>query len=427
MSGPQRTLSQGHSRNKSVTKSRPRSSTKGPLDIDDDPLTASSTPKSSLSPPPSAPRRTSRSPGARLPVTQVGQPQAKDFSFLLKPEIYHPLPPQNIPAAFRNSDKQPGPEVPLEELLERGHLRAAAIAAVQELTGSGATGAPDPTDSKRIFELLYTRLACLTLIDATQLAAQEVKALEDLNNTRLYVDETTGEHLVPWELRVLNVRLQALGFGDMRRSIMSYHDLARESRSRIAKATDDEERQLWKARLHQLGVKVAGALVEMNDAAGAAAHLNGLHENGDGKMALSKALVWLQLGDVDNARRCAEAHGDAETVGDIILALCDMADTQYEAALERWEALREKSQDEMVGVNAAVCLLYLGRLQEGREIMEELVNSGFSSHTLLFNLSTVYELCADKNRNLKMALTERTAAMAEGPAGWEKQTADFKL
>lgn len=64
---------------------------------------------------------------------------------------------------------------------------------------------------------------------------------------------------------------------------------------------------------------------------------------------------------------------------------------------------------------------------QGREILEGLVNSGFSSHTLLFNLATMYELCTDKNRNLKTRLAERVAEMDKSPRGWEKTTADFKL
>ena len=39
----------------------------------------------------------------------------------------------------------------------------------------------------------------------------------------------------------------------------------------------------------------------------------------------------------------------------------------------------------------------------------------------------MYELCTEKNRNLKMKLAERVAALDESPAGWEKTTADFKL
>ncbi|QPC71415.1 hypothetical protein HYE68_002167 [Fusarium pseudograminearum] len=434
MSEPQRTGSQGHSRNKSITKTRPRSSTKGPLDLDDDPL---------LSPPQPAPQRTSSitqrnrlsSPHPRssagTPISQLGEAKPKDFSFLLRPEIYHPLTPLNVPVAFRNPQKQPNPEAPIEELVANGHFRAAAIAAVQELTGSGASGGISPTNSKRIFELLYTRLACLTLIDATPLAAQEVKAMEDLNDIRKYVDETSGEHLVPWELRVLNIRLQSLGFGDYRRAVMSYHDLAREARERITKAAaqhDNSAREVWKARLHDLGIQVAGALIELEDLTGAAQHLNTLRDRGDGKMALTKALLWLHLGDVESARACARQAVDSdENVEKLILALCDMADSEYESALDAWKELKETMEDEMVGVNTAVCLLYLGRIQEGRAVMEELVDSGLSSHTLLFNLSTMYELCTERHKNMKIKLTERIAGMEASAAGWEKTNSDFKL
>ncbi|KAM0258976.1 hypothetical protein ACHAPA_010979 [Fusarium lateritium] len=412
---------------------RPRSSTKGPLDLDDDPL---------LSPQQVAPqqrvvthRNRISSPHPRsstaTPVSQLGEAKPKDFSFLLRPEIYHPLTPLNIPVAFRNPQKQPNPEAPIEELLTNGHFRAAAIAAVQELTGSGANGSIDPTDYKRIFELLYTRLACLTLIDATPLAAQEVKALEDLNDIRKYVDDTTGEHLAPWELRVLNVRLQSLGFGDYRRAVMSYHDLAREARDHISKAAtqhDNSARELWKARLHDLGIQVAGALIELEDLTGAAHHLNTLRDVGDGKMALTKALMWLHLGDSDSARVCArQAVTSDENAEKLIVALSDMADAEYKSALEAWEELKESMDDEMVGVNMAVCLLYLGRIQEGRAVLEELVESGRSSHTLLFNLSTMYELCTERHKNMKIRLTERVAGLEASSTGREKTNSDFKL
>ncbi|KAM0247790.1 hypothetical protein ACHAP5_003798 [Fusarium lateritium] len=365
------------------------------------------------------------------PVSQLGEAKPKDFSFLLRPEIYHPLTPLNIPVAFRNPQKQPNPEAPIEELLANGHFRAAAIAAVQELTGSGANGSIDPTDYKRIFELLYTRLACLTLIDATPLAAQEVKALEDLNDIRKYVDDATGEHLAPWELRVLNVRLQSLGFGDYRRAVMSYHDLAREARDHISKAAtqhDNSARELWKARLHDLGIQVAGALIELEDLTGAAHHLNTLRDVGDGKMALTKALMWLHLGDSDSARVCArQAVTGDENAEKLIVALSDMADAEYKSALGAWEELKESMDDEMVGVNMAVCLLYLGRIQEGRAVLEELVESGRSSHTLLFNLSTMYELCTERHKNMKIRLTERVAGLEASSTGWEKTNSDFKL
>jgi trafficking protein particle complex subunit 12 len=65
---------------------------------------------------------------------------------------------------------------------------------------------------------------------------------------------------------------------------------------------------------------------------------------------------------------------------------------------------------------------------QGRDILENLVDeAGFSSHTLLFNLSAVYELCTERNRQLKLQLAERMAGREPTPRGWEKSNADFKL
>ncbi|KAI0125455.1 hypothetical protein BJ170DRAFT_724898 [Xylariales sp. AK1849] len=384
----------------------------------------------------SLPRSAARSPApAAAPVT------SRDFSHLLRPEIFHQLSPITIPAPFRNSGKQPSPETPIPELLAQGQFRAAAIASVQALTSSpvSATTAAahppvNPTDHVRIFSLLYTRLACLCLIDAVPLAAQEAKALEDLNQA-FYLDPMEGTHLMPWELRVLAIRLQTLGFGDPRRAVMSYYDLAREARFQVAKAGKAHEysaKEMWKCRLAELGIKVAGALVEMDDLAGAADHLASLNDRGgDARIAMARALLWLHLGDVDTARWCV--GGKTNPVGEtIVLALADMADGNYENALEKWTILQKKmddtaAEDEMIGVNMAVCLLYLGKMEEGRVVLEGLVDTGQTSHTLLFNLSTMYELCTDRSKHLKVSLAERVADMEATSQGWEKTNADFKL
>lgn len=242
---------------------------------------------------------------------------------------------------------------------------------------------------------------------------------------------------LPWPLRVLDVRLRALGYGDQRRAVMSYYDLAREARAALATAGesgDHSAAELWRERLDELGVRVAGALVEMDDLAGAAQLLGSLRDRGDGslrdrgdgRLAVAKALLWLHLGDADAARGCARGlPGKGEQVVD---ALCAMADGEYGAALEMWRELREEgTEDEMVGVNMAVCLLYVGRMQEGRALLESLVDAGCASHTLLVNLSMMYELCTERARTWKMQLAERVAAREETPNGWEKTNADFKL
>ncbi|KAI0453068.1 hypothetical protein F5B21DRAFT_309322 [Xylaria acuta] len=442
--------------------SRPRSSTKGPLDVDDNPLAsptgiASQAKRLSGSTSQNASPRTSLS-QTRSPIrASAPRPEVtvtrRDLSFLLKPEIYHQVSPLTIPPPFRDPTRQPAADTPIPTLLADGHFRAAAIAAAQQLTGTanapGSASGPasttpvvSPTDHARIFDLLYVRLSCLCLIDAVPLAAQEAKALEDLNSA-FYADADAGTHLAPWALRILVVRLQTIGFGDPRRAVMSYYELAREARSEVARAArahDHSAAELWKRRLVDLGIRVAGALIEMDDLAGAAAHLASLTEaqgggveSDRGRLAVSRALLWLHVGDVDAARRCVSHGAAGEMAERVVDALANMADGEYDAALEKWRALRDEMgengvEDEMVGVNLAVCLPYTGRMPEGRDLLEELVSAGQTSHTLLFNLTTMYELCSDRAKNLKMRLAERVADMEpRSGSGWEKTNADFKL
>lgn len=55
------------------------------------------------------------------------------------------------------------------------------------------------------------------------------------------------------------------------------------------------------------------------------------------------------------------------------------------------------------------------------------MGAGQASRTLLFNLSTMYELCTDRAKSLKTRLAERVANREPNPHGWEKTNADFKL
>jgi hypothetical protein len=251
------------------------------------------------------------------------------------------------------------------------------------LTSSGIS----PADHEQIFSLVYTRLSSLTLCNATPLAAQEVKALEDLNSS-YYRDEETGLHLVPWELRVLAVRLQGMGFNDARRGVMGYYDLARQCRlsltslkktlqtSSSSDALTTEERlaleqevTLLTARLSDLGIRVASALIEMEDLEGATRHLKtlSLAKPPDANLRTQKALLFLYLGDIDAARSCISSP-EGEREEKVILALAHMGDSKYESAVLIWEHLissASEGQDldiSMYRNNLAVCNLYLGHL-----------------------------------------------------------------
>ncbi|KAK0662921.1 Trafficking protein particle complex subunit 12 [Lasiodiplodia hormozganensis] len=447
-----------------------RRSTKGPLDADfDDPL-ASPAAASHSGPPPLSPnpfshphlqhqqhlqqpitptRQSQLSPTPSTPASVLESPD-NDYGFLLHANNFHPLPPHTTPHPFLSASHQPPPSTSLRDLLDGGHYRSAAIAAAKALVTNTS-----PTDHARIFSLFYVRLACLTLLNEHALAAAEAKLLGDLASA-FYRNPLTGSHIVPWELRVLAVRLMGLGYGDWRRGVMGYYELAREARIEAIKSQDPEAKQLWKSRLRELAIRVANALIEMGECEGAARHLAGLVRADSGaqeatevdlaplspesvRLKSMEALAWIKVGDIDAAKRCVTASpspapsaGDAPSPADPLNALVAMAEADYSAALTIWDTLAaETPTDPMVTQNRAVCLLYVGRIADARALLEDLIdhgeNSSYAFHALTFNLSTIYELCTERSRERKLELVDKVSALEPSAMGWERQAADFKL
>jgi hypothetical protein len=150
---------------------------------------------------------------------------------------------------------------------------------------------------------------------------------------------------------------------------MGYYDLAREVRMEISKLRGKdgdagEERVMLEARLADLGIRVASALVEMEDLDGAACHLSTLSAMPlqFQQLRLQKALLWLRLGDVAAARKCIVSDSEGDKV---VAALSDMADVKCGNAVEAWKKLCESDKsNSLYSQNLAVCLLYTGRMDE---------------------------------------------------------------
>lgn len=211
---------------------------------------------------------------------------------------------------------------------------------------------------------------------STATAAQEIKVFSDLSSD-FYRAAGTGEHLVPWELRVLAVRLQAIGVSDWRRSIGLYYDLAREARAEILKregASKSEDVDLWRVRLRDLGVRVASALVEMGDLTSAARHLESLRvSRSDIATRALLCLLYIRMGNLAAARQCLSSipPGTAERVGNekVLSALIAMGEARWDDSVATWKAIvddeeSEEGSSDMARNNLAVCLLYTGDLKE---------------------------------------------------------------
>lgn len=395
--------------------------TKGPLDSDD-PLAveAPETPgtfaiEAANIPIPTTPFSPER-PFAQPAATATPPPPEKDFSYLLRPEIYHPLSDLvvDVPSHFRTPNRQPPPSTPIPTLLANHNFRSAATAAALRLC---APPAPPPDE---LFPLLYTRLACLTLINHLPFAAEESKALQDINSP-FYRDEVTGENVLPWELRVLAVRLQGAGYGDGRRGVGGYYDLAKEARAEVKKTSDPDEKQTWKGRLKELGLCVANTMIDVGDVGAAVRHLESLRPRNEKDEVLEGrlALLHIDVGNVDAARQCLV---DANTSS--LKPLLSMAEGRYADAAEEWKAL---PSSDLATQNLAVCLLYTGKVDETLELLDQLVEKGRSFHALTFNLATLYELCSEKGSQRKEELVERVSKSIEEKGGGERGVVDFKL
>lgn len=343
------------------------------------------------------------------------------------PSIYHPLSTDDIAPAFLNAEQQPPPDTPLSELLQNGHFRRAAVSAVSHLVQCA------PSDAEHILQLLYTRLACLILISRPDLAAQEAVPLTDFL-ARNPPGAKDIVPLIPWELRLLLVRLQSIGAADGgRRGIMALYALAAEVRAHIKEALTDGEatkRETWSdSRLEDIGLRVADALVEMGELETANRHLDTLIGPDVDEIAYRRALLRIRVGDIGGAQRCVDDTQDGYRKA-ALSALLKVADGDFAVSTETWQQLMEEQPvDALSANNLAVSMLYTGHILDSRRVLEEMAGQLPGFPGLLFNLGTVYELCTERAIDHKAELAHMVSSKAPAPdsGGWEKATLDFKL
>lgn len=373
--------------------------------------------------------------------------QTKDLSFLLHPSFYPLVSQLEVSPQFRIQLEPISPSTPISEslaeidrLLARGDFLLAAHWAAGVLTSP----ALDPTDIKTIADLLSIRYSCLELTGNTLIAAQESKALEDLNSEFYYFVsptksseqshlEITGSHsnhILPFRLRLQASRLQSIGFSDPRRGVSALYDLGLECRERLASSyTPSSESELWARRLTELSVRVVNALIDVNDLECAKRTMRDFRSSNEVNWKVRMGLLLVKVGDISGAKDLLK---DSPHTSAILVPLLATAEGRFEDAVREWENLRSQNQEthleSIVKQNLAVNYLYAGRLEDARNLMEDVVEKGEGYGSLTFNLATIYELSSEKSRDLKMGLADRVASQnGTMLKSRSKTNADFKL
>ncbi|CAG12451.1 unnamed protein product, partial [Tetraodon nigroviridis] len=184
--------------------------------------------------------------------------------------------------------------------------------------------------------------------------------------------------------------------------------------------------KLWRSRLSRVMYSMANCLLLMKDYVLAVETYHSIIQyEPQQKVQLLSGIgrIFLQIGDIKTAERyfldveeACQNKGSEPSDNTCVLmnrAFVYLCQNNYvEAHASFIEVLKIDPKNPVANNNAAVCLLYLGRLKESLGQLEGLVQqdpSLYLHESVLFNLTTMYELESSRSTQKKQALLEAVA------------------
>ncbi|KAM4542118.1 trafficking protein particle complex subunit 12 isoform 2-T2 [Odontesthes bonariensis] len=338
----------------------------------------------------------------------------------------------------------------LKQLISSKNWRAAVDLTGRLLTahgqGYGKAGQPTShtTDS---LQLWFVRLALLTKLNLFQNAELESEPFGNLDQPDLYYEYYPTVYpgrrgsMVPFSMRMLHAELpqylakpqEALDRLHILKTVCNaiLENLEKglaEDGSMITLTQENREAslKLWRSRLSRVMYSMANCLLLMKDYILAVETYHSIiqYEPQQRVQLLSGiGRIFLQVGDVKTAERyfqdvekaCQtnENHLTHTTCVLMNRAFVYLSQNNYaEAHASFLEVLKMDPKNPVASNNAAVCLLYLGRLKESLGQLEGLVQQDptlYLHESVLFNLTTMYELESSRSTQKKQALLEAVA------------------
>uniref|UniRef100_A0A8C9WLY8 Trafficking protein particle complex subunit 12 n=1 Tax=Scleropages formosus TaxID=113540 RepID=A0A8C9WLY8_SCLFO len=340
--------------------------------------------------------------------------------------------------------------VGLKQLISTKNWRAAVDLTGRLLTahgqGYGKSGQPTShsTDS---LQLWFVRLALLTKLSLFQNAELEFEPFGNLDQPDLYYEYYPSAYpgrrgsMVPFSMRVLHADLPQY-LGKPQESLDRLHSMKTvcrrildnleqgmaEDGSMITITQENRQAsiQLWRSRLCRVMYSMANCLLMMKDYVLAVETYQSIIQyEPEQKAQLLSGIgrIFLQIGDIKTAEKyfqevekVCQAKGNGSTLSTCILmnrAFVYLSQNNYaEAHATFSDVLKLDPKNPVANNNAAVCLLYLGRLKESLGQLECLVQQDptfYLHESVLFNLTTMYELESSRSTQKKQALLESVA------------------
>ncbi|XP_004316620.1 trafficking protein particle complex subunit 12 isoform X2 [Tursiops truncatus] len=340
--------------------------------------------------------------------------------------------------------------VGLKQLISCKNWRAAVDLCGRLLTahgqGYGKSGLPTSHTADSL-QLWFVRLALLVKLGLFQNAEMEFEPFGNLDQPDLYYEYYPHVYpgrrgsMVPFSMRILHAELQQY-LGNPQESLDRLHrvkavcskiltnleqGLAEDgSMNSMAPENRQASVQLWRSRLGRVTCSMANCLLLMKDyvlAVDAYRSVVQYYPHQEPQLLSCIGRIFLQIGDIKTAEKYFQ---DVEKVtqkldglqGKIMVlmnrAFLHLGQNNFAEAHRCFtEILRIDPANAVANNNAAVCLLYLGRLKDSLRQLEAMTQQD-PRHCLhesaLFNLTTMYELESSRSLQKKQALLEAVAS-----------------
>ncbi|XP_049758934.1 trafficking protein particle complex subunit 12 isoform X2 [Elephas maximus indicus] len=294
--------------------------------------------------------------------------------------------------------------------------------------------------------LWFVRLALLVKLGLFQNAEMEFEPFGSLDQPDLYYEYYPHVYpgrrgsMVPFSMRILHAELQQY-LGNPQESLDRLHrmkticskiltnleqGLAEDgSMSNITQENRQASVQLWRSRLGRVLYSMANCLLMMKDyvlAVDAYHAVIKCYPEQEPQLLSGIGRIFLQIGDIKTAEKYFQ---DVEKLtqkldglqGKIMVlmnrAFLYLGQNNFAEAHRFFtEILRIEPTNAVANNNAAVCLLYLGKLKDSLRQLEAMVQQDpkhYLHESVLFNLTTMYELESSRSTQKKQSLLEAVA------------------
>lgn len=340
----------------------------------------------------------------------------------------------------------------LKQLLNSKNWRAAVDLSGRLLNahgqGYGKSGQPTnhTTDS---LQLWFLRLSLLVKLGLFQNAEMEIEPFKNLDQPDLYYEYYPHVYpgrrgsMVPFSMRILHAELrQYLGcpqetldrLQSMKTICLKILDNLEKgfaedgSMNTMTGSNRQASVQLWRSRLGRVMYSMANCLLMMKDyvlAVDAYHIVIKYYPEQEPQLLSGIGRIFLQIGDIKTAEKYFqdvekviqnlvnkdEAHNQIMVF--MNRAFLHLGQNNFSEAHRFFtEVLKLDPKNTVANNNAAVCLLYLGKLKDSLRHLEGLVQQDpkhYLHESVLFNLTTMYELESSRSMQKKQALLEAVA------------------